>query len=104
MKSYWVYILSNNTGTLYVGVTGNLNLRIQQHKLKVIKGFTQRYNITRLVYFEEFSQIKDAINAEKMLKGWTRIKKLNLIKSINPNLEDLFSPADPSATLQDDNN
>lgn len=90
MKSYYVYILSNITNAvLYIGVTNNLERRIYEHKNKLIPGFTKKYNVSKLVYFEEFQEITDAIAAEKKLKGWTRIKKANLITSENPTWKDL---------------
>ena len=89
LKSYWVYILSSKTGTLYVGVTGNLENRILEHKNKLILGFTSKYNVDRLMYHQEFNDIEQAIEMEKKIKGWTRQKKVNLIRTINPNLKDL---------------
>ena len=96
MNSYFVYILSSNTGTLYVGVTSNLPKRVYEHKNKLIPGFTAKYNIANLVYFKEFTNIDQAIEAEKKIKGWTRIKKIALVKGLNPTVKDLFEPADPS--------
>ena len=90
MKSYFAYILTNFTNkVLYVGVTNDLIRRIYEHKNKLIKGFTQKYNLTKLVYFEEFSRIEDAIAAEKKIKGWLRFKKIKLIESVNPKWKDL---------------
>ena len=74
---------------VYVGVTNSLESRAIQHKQKVIPGYTSRYNITRLLYFEEFGDIRDAIAREKQLKGWRRARKLELIRSMNPRLRDL---------------
>lgn len=74
---YFVYILANKTTTvLYVGVTSNLQRRIYEHKHKLVDGFTKRYNVSKLVYFEEFEQVEDALAAEKKLKGWKRIRKV----------------------------
>ena len=87
--SYFVYILTNKSNTLYVGVTNNLQKRIYEHKQKISDGFTARYNINKLIYFEEFKNIEEAISAEKRIKGWTRKKKLDLIKQLNPNFIDL---------------
>ncbi len=70
MKQYWVYILSSKSRTLYIGMTGDLERRMCQHRSKQFKGFTSRYNIERLVYFEEFSDAYSAIAREKQLKGW----------------------------------
>ncbi len=89
MKSYFVYILASKTGTLYIGVTDNLERRISEHKNKLTPGFTSKYNIDRLMYFEEFNKIEDAIIMEKKLKGWNRQKKIDLIKTINPETKDL---------------
>ncbi len=87
---YWVYILTNwNNKVLYVGVTNNLIKRIYGHKNKLVEGFSSKYNLTKLVYFEEFNYINDAIAAEKKIKGWVRIKKNKLIESVNPEWEDL---------------
>lgn len=86
---YFVYILTNKSNTLYVGVTNNLERRLYEHKHKLISGFTAQYNINKLVYFEEFSNIEDAILVEKKIKGWTRAKKMNLIKSTNLRFNDL---------------
>jgi putative endonuclease len=89
MKNYCVYIMSSDTGTLYTGVTGDLENRVYQHKHKLIDGFTKKYNITHLLYFEETSDIDAAIQREKEIKGWRRSKKIKLIKSINPSCVDL---------------
>jgi putative endonuclease len=89
MKDYFVYIMSSDTGTLYTGVTNDLTRRVFQHKNKLIDGFTKKYNITRLVYFEETTEIDMAIQREKEIKGWRRSKKIKLIKSINPTFKDL---------------
>ena len=89
--------MASNTGTLYVGVTSNLFKRVWEHKNKLIPGFTSKYNVTNLVYFCEFNDINQAIEMEKRIKGWTRAKKMDLIKSINPALKDLYESADPSA-------
>jgi putative endonuclease len=89
MNHYWVYIMSNQSRTLYTGVTNDLAKRVGQHKSKTIPGFTAKYNCTQLVYFEEFTRSVDAIAAEKKIKGWTRAKKLALIDTKNPRFEDL---------------
>ena len=83
-KRYSVYILASHTRTLYTGVTNNLLLRVIQHKQKRVPGFTQRYNVTRLVYFEQYSGIGLAIAREKEIKGLLRTKKIALIESRNP--------------------
>jgi putative endonuclease len=89
MKQYYVYIMTNHSGTLYTGVTNDLQRRVYEHKHKLVPGFTQRYNITRLVYFEETSDVKSAIAREKQIKGWLRAKKTALINAANPNWRDL---------------
>lgn len=89
MKSYYIYILASKTGTLYIGVTNNLERRIYEHKHKLIPGFTEKYNINRLMYYQEFDDIEQAIEMEKKVKGWRRQKKTNLIKTINPDIRDL---------------
>lgn len=89
MNNYYVYIMTNYSKTLYTGVTNDLNRRIYEHKQKLIPGFTQKYNITKLVYFEETSNVNAAIAREKQIKGWLREKKITLIESINPEWNDL---------------
>jgi putative endonuclease len=89
MKTFYVYILSSKTGTLYVGITNNLQRRMYEHKKKLVEGFTKKYNIDRLVYFEETPDVYAALNREKEIKKWRRDKKLNLIKSLNPRWQDL---------------
>lgn len=92
MKSYFVYIMTNvSNKVLYVGVTNDLERRSGEHKNHLIKGFTNRYNLTKLVYFQEFGNPLDAIGAEKKIKGWLRKKKINLIESMNPKWNDLLS-------------
>ena len=90
-NSYYVYILANKTNsTLYIGVTNNILRRTNEHNDKVIDSFTNRYNINKLVYIEEYSSVEDALNREKQLKKWRREKKDALINSINPQWEDLL--------------
>lgn len=90
-KSYYVYIITNFTNTtLYIGVTNNLARRIYEHKNKLIKGFSSKYNLGKLVYYEETNDIKCALAREKQLKNWHRDWKMNLIKSKNPDFIDLF--------------
>ena len=88
-KQYFVYIMANTGGVLYVGVTNNLETRVDQHKHKRIEGFTKRYNITRLVYFETTNDVLAAITREKQIKGWRRAKKIALIESMNAQWKDL---------------
>ena len=85
-----MYILTNNSKTLYVGVTNNFERRIYEHKHKLKDGFTKKYNLTKLVYFEMFNDINDAINREKQLKNWHRQWKINLIESKNKEWKDLY--------------
>lgn len=89
MKNYYVYIMTNNSKTLYIGVIDDLMRRVYEHKNKLINGFTKKYNLTKLVYFETFNRIEDAIRREKQLKNWHRQWKVNLIESVNKDWEDL---------------
>jgi len=90
-KRYFIYIATNKWDiTLYTGITNNLYARIHQHKNKLADGFTKKYNINKLVYYESFSDVKEAILAEKRIKGWTRKKKIELIKKNNPEFKDLL--------------
>ena len=88
---YYVYILTNKAKTvLYTGVTSDLKRRLCEHKSKIFDGFTKKYNVDQLVYFEEYSDVKDAIKREKTIKNLVRRKKELLIDSMNPQREDLF--------------
>ena len=88
--SYFIYIITNKINTvLYTGVTNNLQRRIFEHKNKLIPGFSEKYNLTKLIFFQEFRDVKDAIASEKKIKGWTRAKKIVLIKSANKEWQDL---------------
>ena len=89
-KSYTYILFSERNGTLYVGVTNNIIRRVTEHKEKQIPGFTQQYGVDKLGYFEEYNDIRLAIQREKELKGWNRKKKIALIESINPHWNDLF--------------
>ena len=89
-RAYYVYILTNRSGTLYIGVTGNLPERIREHKEKKYDGFTARYSIDRLIWFQEYGNASEAIEAEKRLKGWKREKKVALVNGVNPSWQDLF--------------
>ncbi|MCK5394902.1 MAG: GIY-YIG nuclease family protein [Gammaproteobacteria bacterium] len=89
-KTYYVYLITNwSNKVLYVGVTNNLERRLYEHKNKLIKGFTEKYNISKLVYFEQTSDIESAITREKEIKRWRREKKNNLVESKNKAWEDL---------------
>ena len=89
MKQYYVYIMANDSGTLYIGVTNDLQRRVYEHKKKLVEGFTEKYNITKLVHYEQTNDVMAAIEREKQLKGWIRKKKVALIESENPYWEDL---------------
>ena len=89
MKSYYVYIMASASRTLYTGVTSNLERRVLQHRRKLLRGFTARYNINRLVYYEVSSEIIAAITREKQIKSWSRKRKIALIESMNRDWKDL---------------
>jgi putative endonuclease len=90
MKTYYVYILaSQKNGTIYIGVTNNLERRLYEHKNHVVKGFTAKYNVTKLVWFEQTSSVEAAIEKEKQLKKWARAWKIRLIEEGNPDWRDL---------------
>lgn len=92
MKTYYVYILTNYRKTVfYIGVTSDLIQRTYQHRQKLVAGFTSKYNVTRLIYFERFLEVEAAICREKQLKGWRRSKKEHLVNGTNPNWNDLYS-------------
>jgi putative endonuclease len=84
-----VYIMGSLSGTLYIGMTGNLHKRAFEHKFHRIEGFTDKYQVERLLYWESFDEAAQAINREKQLKGWRRSKKIALIESVNPHWLDL---------------
>jgi len=91
MKNYFIYIVSNKkNGTIYIGVTSNLPKRIWEHKNKIFDGFTAKYDLNKLVYYEVHSEILAAISREKRLKEWPRKWKLALIEKMNPMWEDLY--------------
>jgi putative endonuclease len=90
-QGYFVYILASKTGgTLYVGVTNNIVRRVFEHKSNVVDGFTKQYGIHRLVYFEQFDDIENAIRRERRIKKWNRNWKIRLIEELNPNWDDLY--------------
>ena len=92
MKHYYIYILANKkNGSLYIGFTDNILRRIWQHKSKLIKGFTSKYNIENLVYLESYDNPIDGIKREKQLKKWKRSWKIKLIEENNPDWEDLYN-------------
>jgi putative endonuclease len=88
-KSYFVYIATNKSFTLYAGVTNDISRRMQEHQEKQVNGFTKKYNINKLIYCEIFDNPYEAIQREKQIKGWTRKKKIDLIKSVNSEFKDL---------------
>jgi putative endonuclease len=89
VKTYHAYIMASASRVLYIGVTGDLLRRVAEHKDKRVPGFTARYRVTALVYFEAFGDIRIAIAREKQLKGWLRARKIALIESLNPHWRDL---------------
>ena len=99
MRSFWVYIVTNpSQSVLYIGITNNLERRMAEHKTRAVKGFTQKYNCTYLLYFEETNSPTVAIEREKQLKKWSRAKKEALIDTLNPGREDLS--ATPPASVE----
>ena len=90
-KQYYIYITTNRNNTvLYVGVTNDLQRRVYEHKEKLTEGFTKKYNVNRLVYYEVFEDIENAIIREKQINGGSRAKKIKLIESINKEWKDLY--------------
>ena len=89
MKTYYVYIMTNHSGTLYTGMTDNLEQRVYEHQHKLVPGFASKYDITKLVYYEERDDAGAARAREKQIKGWLRAKKIVLIESANPEWRDL---------------
>jgi putative endonuclease len=88
-KQYYVYIMSNDHRTLYIGVTNNLERHVYQHKHHLLEGFTAKYHLTKLVYYASTNDVREAIAREKHLKGWTRARKIALVEETNPEWEDL---------------
>ena len=100
MKQYYVYILaSKRNGTLYIGVTSDLFKRIYEHKANLVKGFTEKYKVHKLVYYEATDNVESAITREKQLKKWNRNWKLELIESTNPKWHDLYDELVPGFPL-----
>jgi putative endonuclease len=89
MQYYYVYITASLTRVLYIGITNSIERRIVEHKEKIHEGFTNQYNVNRLVYYEAFTDVRNAIAREKALKGWRREKKITLINSVNPAWKDI---------------
>lgn len=98
-KRYFVYILCSATGTLYVGITNNLEVRVEQHRHGRGGRFTAKYRVGRLVYWEGTSDVYEAITREKQIKGWRRARKLTLIQSLNPKMEDLAGGSERTYTM-----
>jgi putative endonuclease len=98
MAEYWMYIMTNRSGALYVGVTGNLARLVHEHRHHLVPGFTSKYLIDRLIHAESYGEIRDAIAREKQVKGWIRARKLALIAESNPDWRELgeewFGPTD----------
>jgi putative endonuclease len=88
-RRYYVFIMGSLSGTLYIDLTNNLHGRVFQHKFHRVQGFTDKYGVERLLYWESFDEVAKAINREKQLKGWSRAKKIALIESLNPQWVDL---------------
>ena len=99
IRQYYVYIMTNHSGTLYTGITNDLVRRVGEHKLTPT-GFVKKYRTSRLVYFEQTSDVRSALEREKQIKGWLRDTKIALVKSTNPTWRDLaradFDPQEPS--------
>jgi putative endonuclease len=90
-KSYYVYIIGNERPTIYIGITNNLVKRIYQHKNLLVDGFSKKYGLNKLLYFETYNDVYQAIKREKQIKKWNRKWKLDLIKKNNPELKDLYA-------------
>ena len=91
MKDYYVYILTNTSNSvLYIGVTNDLQRRVFEHKNELVEGFTKKYHVHKLVYYEMTTDVNAAIAREKQLKGWKRIKKNHLVESVNPNWNEIY--------------
>jgi putative endonuclease len=99
-RRYFVYIMANASKRIYTGMTNSLRRRVREYKLKLTSGFAAQYNITRLVYFESFEDVRNAIEREKQIKGWTRAKHLALVESKNPKWDDLSREWDQPQTFR----
>ncbi len=93
-KQYYVYIMSSRSRVIYVGMTNKLRRRVEHHQQTLVEGFTQRYNINRLVYYETTNDVHAALVREKEIKGWRRSKKVTLIEAMNPTWKDLSGELD----------
>ena|SRR3989344_2780979 len=97
---FYVYILTNKSYTLYVGSSKNLPQRVKEHsRKKSSSGFTAKYNLNKLIYFKEFNTNLGAVQIERKIKGWTRKKKIELIKSLNPEFKDLLAVSETSSGI-----
>ena len=99
-QRYFVYIMASASKTLYTGLTNSIRRRVREHKLKLVPGFTSKYNITRLVYFESYEDVHKAIEREKQIKDWTRAKRVALIERKNPKWDDLSREWDRPQTVR----
>ena len=102
MNSYYVYIVASYRGILYTGVTRDLTRRMYEHRNKLVDGFTRKYNVSKLVYYEVTDNVQSAIAREKQIKGWLRSKKIELIESFNPQWKDLSEEWYESTTTTPD--
>jgi putative endonuclease len=89
MKEYFAYIMASRSGVLYTGITNDLKRRVSEHKAGKVPGFTSKYRVTQLVYFERYTDVREAIAREKEIKGWRRAKKIALLETLNPEWRDL---------------
>lgn len=91
MKYYYAYILANKTNTvLYTGVTNDLKKRVYQHREKLVEGFAKKFNVYGLIFYEQTENVESAIQREKQIKSWSRLRKVELISKFNPEWEDLY--------------
>ena len=90
-RTYYTYIMTNKSGTLYIGVTNDIERRVWEHRFGDGQGFTKRYKVDRLLYYEDYGDVTEAIDREKQLKGWRRSRKVALVTEGNPHWEDLAS-------------
>ena len=105
LREYFVYMMASLRGTLYVGITNDLIRRVYEHRNKLVPGFTAKYNVSKLVYFESTDDVTSAIAREKQIKAWRRSKKVTLLEYVNPYWNDLASewldhPASPDPSLR----
>jgi putative endonuclease len=96
----FVYIMTNPSRMLYTGLTNSIRRRVREHKLKLTPGFAAKYNVTRLVYYESFVDVRNAIERERQIKAWTRAKRVALVGSINPKWDDLSREWDQPQTFR----